>query len=45
MSKVETVEIQTDNGKVTINKSDFDSKIHKLAGEEKQAKKKSKATK
>ena len=32
MINVETVEIQTENGVVVINKSDFDSKTHKLAG-------------
>lgn len=31
--KVETVEIQTENGPVRINKSDFDEKKHKLAEE------------
>ena len=29
----EVVTIETENGPVEINKSDFDGKIHKLAGE------------
>lgn len=31
--KVETVEIQTENGPVRINKSDFDEKKHKLVSD------------
>ena len=30
----ETVVIKTENGKVIINKSDYDPKIHTLVGEE-----------
>ena len=34
MSQIETVKIESDNkhGFITINKSDFDAKTHKLAG-------------
>lgn len=39
MSVCETVIIETENGEVTINKSDFDPKVHKLAGEKKAKKK------
>ena len=35
MEACETVTIQTENGPVDINKSDYDPKIHKLAGEAK----------
>lgn len=36
MSEVcEIVTIETENGKVDINKSDYDPKIHTLAGEKK----------
>lgn len=31
--KTETVEIQTENGPVRINKSDYDASKHKLVGE------------
>lgn len=31
----ETVTIQTENGPVDINKSDYDEKVHNLAGESK----------
>lgn len=37
----ETVVIETENGEVVINKSDYDPKIHTLAGETKEAPKKS----
>jgi len=37
----ETVVIETKNGALTINKSDFDKKIHTLFGEPKQPKKQS----
>lgn len=35
MSVVQTVVIQTENGPVVINKSDYDEKKHALAGAEK----------
>lgn len=38
----ETVVIETKNGEVIINKSDYDSKIHTLAGQKKEAKPKPK---
>lgn len=33
MAKLETVQVQSPQGPVTINKSDFDSSKHKLVGE------------
>ena len=33
MAACETVKIQTENGEVLINKSDFNPKEHKLAGD------------
>lgn len=36
----ETVEIETENGIVVINKSDYDEKIHTLADQKPVAKKK-----
>lgn len=41
----ETVVIETENGPVVINKSDFDPKSHKLAGQKDDVKSSKKATK
>ena len=38
----EVVTIETENGDVEINKSDFDEKKHTLAGQKKEAKKEDK---
>lgn len=43
MAVCETVTIKTENGDVDINKSDYDPKTHKLAGESTSSKTKKKA--
>lgn len=45
MAKVETVKIETENGEVLINKSDFDEKKHTLAGQEKKPVRRTRKTK
>jgi hypothetical protein len=45
MLKLETVTIDTENGPVVINKSDYDAKVHVLVGEKKKPVKKKVAAK